>query len=68
MKYEDIASFLKIKSSRLRMLIKKFKDNDYAFIENEPKKSKITNELKEFLLKQETLVKWQTYSLRERCR
>jgi hypothetical protein len=51
MKYEDIASFLKIKSSRLRMLVKKFKDNDYSFTETEPKKSKITNELKEFLLK-----------------
>jgi hypothetical protein len=57
MKYEDIASFLKIKSSRLRMLVKKFKDNDYSFIETEPKKSKITNELKEFLLNQETLIK-----------
>jgi hypothetical protein len=51
MKYEDIASFLKIKSSRLRMLVKRFRDNDYSFNEIEHKKSKITTELKEFLMK-----------------
>jgi hypothetical protein len=36
MKYSEIADYLKLKESRLRMIVKKFRDNVFTF----PKKKK----------------------------